>query len=43
MIAISNYRPKADRPLTIKSRNSQKTIDSGHAYDVLLPVPFRTA
>lgn len=27
MIAIFNYRPKADRPLTIKSRNSQKTIE----------------
>jgi hypothetical protein len=25
MIAISNYRPKADRPLTIKSRHSQNT------------------
>lgn len=41
MIAISNYRPKADRTLTIKSRNSQKTIDFENAEPFSPAVPFR--
>jgi len=43
MAASLNCRQKQPVRFPFQPGHSRNSIDSGNAYDVLLPVPFRTA